>query len=106
MMVLNIASQFSQVLGPRFREEGDFSGQQFREEWLTPKFLEDCRSEDRFFIDLDGGRGYATAFLEQAVGGFARKFGSKVVLDVLICKTDEEPYLESDTKRYIDEANG
>lgn len=37
MIQLSIANDFSKTPGVRYPEEGEFSGQQFREEILKPK---------------------------------------------------------------------
>ena len=55
-------------------------------------------------MNLDGGCGYATSFLEEAFGGLARLYTPEKVLKVLEFKSNEEPYLISDVTRYIKEA--
>ncbi len=103
-MTLNIAREFSEFPGPRFRKEGDHSAEQFREEMLSPKFKEAQATGDTLFVDLDDGFGYATSFLEEAFGGLAREYGPEIVLQGLIFKSNDEPYLEDDIRRYIREA--
>jgi hypothetical protein len=98
---INVAQEFSKTPGPRFRSEGNFSGEQFREEILEPKFLSATAENARMFVDLDGGYGYATSFLEEAFGGLARIHGEDRLLRILDLKSDEEPYLIDDIKRYI-----
>ena len=103
-MKLHIATEFSDVPGPRFRQEGDWSGEEFRDELLNPKFQEAEKTGDRLIIDLDGGCGYATSFLEEAFGGLARIYSPERVLKVLEFKSTEEPYLIEDVRDYIQEA--
>ena len=103
-MTLNIAKEFSEVPGPRFRGEGSFSGEEFRDELLEPKLDEAERDNKKLLVDLDGGCGYATSFLEEAFGGLARKCSPERVLNVLEFKSEDEPYLISDIKKYIREA--
>lgn len=103
-MTLKIAEEFSKMPGPRFRKEGSFSAEQFREELLQPKFDQAEQAGQRLLVDLDGGFGYATSFLEEAFGGLARTYSPEKVLKVLDFKSDEEPYLCSDIVRYIREA--
>ena len=103
-MTLNIAREFSDVPGPRFRNEGDNSGQEFLEILLRPKFDEAEKAKKKILVDLDGGCGYPTSFLEEAFGGLARRYSHERVLKVLEFKSDEEPYLISDIRRYIQEA--
>lgn len=103
-MRLKIAEEFSHVPGPRSRHEGDFSAEEFREELLLPRFLAAEKAEEKLFVDLDGGAGYATSFLEEAFGGLAREYTPERVLNVLTIVSSEEPYLMDDIVRYIKEA--
>ena len=101
-----IKDDYTNLPGPRFRHQGPHSGEDFREAILEPKFTEAERNGDTLFIDLDGGYGYGTSFLEEAFGGLARNHGIRRVLDILELKSDEEPYLIDDIKRYIRDCNG
>ena len=103
-MELNLATEFSDVPGPRSRQEGEWSGEEFRERLLIPKFCEAEQAGEKLIVDLDGGCGYATSFLEEAFGGLARVYSPKRVLEVLEFKSTEEPYLVSDVREYIREA--
>ena len=47
MIQLSIANDFSKTPGVRFPEEGEFSGQQFREEFLKPKVDEAISNNDK-----------------------------------------------------------
>ena len=99
-------AEFSKLPGPRYRNEGDFSAEDFREHWLLPAFQKAVTSKRRLRVDLDGGYGYATSFLEEAFGGLARRqeYSPEIVLDILEFKSDEEPYLIGDIQRYIRES--
>ena len=103
-MILKIADEFSDVPGPRFKNEGDYSGEEFRERLLKPRFDQAEASGEKLLVDLDGGFGYATSFLEEAFGGLARQYSPETVLEVLEFKSEDEPYLSSDIVRYIREA--
>ncbi|MDE0626861.1 MAG: STAS-like domain-containing protein [Bryobacterales bacterium] len=104
-MTLSVAREFSKVPGPRSREEGPFSAEQFLDELLQPRFNEAEQAGQSLLVDLDGGCGYATAFLEESFGGLARRLSSpERVLRVLKFKSDEEPYLCDDVRRYVVEA--
>ena len=50
---LIIARDFSKSPGPRDKEEGDFSGEQFREEVLLPKLHEAQSKGCVLLVDLD-----------------------------------------------------
>jgi hypothetical protein len=104
MLTLPVA-KFSDTPGPRSREEGDFSGEQFLEEVLLPQFEEAVRTNQKLVVDLDGAEGYATSFLEAAFGGLARKFNSDQVMRIIEFKSEDEPHLIEEVKKYIREAN-
>lgn len=103
-MTLKIAEEFTETPGPRFKSEGAYSGQEFREGWLKPRFDQAEASGQKLLVDLDGGFGYATSFLEEAFGGLARECSPDRVLNVLEFKSNDEPYLSSDIERYIRES--
>jgi len=101
---LNIAEEFSKTPGPRTRAEGEYSAEQFLKNVLVPRFDAAIAHGEVLLIDLDGGYGYATSFLEEAFGGLARLRGVKEVLGHIDFKSEDEPYLKSDTLKYIREA--
>ena len=103
-MTLKIAEEFSDMPGPRRKEEGANSAKEFLEKLLRPKFGEAVATGELLLVDLDGSFGYATSFLEEAFGGLAREYPPEKVLRSLEFKSEEEPYLISDVKRYIRES--
>ena len=103
-MNLIVATEFSDTPGPRTREEGDFSGELFLDEFLRPRYQEAVKTGDTLLVDLDGTEGYATSFLESAFGGLSREFGADKVLKVIRLKSDDEPYLVEEITNYIKEA--
>src|SRR5438105_5029909 len=98
---LNIAKDFTPTPGPRFIKEGKFSGEQFRETILKPRFQQARQERAVLHVSLDGGYGYAPSFLEEAFGGLAREFGASAVLDSITFTSDEEPLLILDIAGYI-----
>lgn len=102
-LIIKIASEFTKTPGPRNRTEGEFSGEQFREEILCTK-LEKAFNEDlKLIVDLDGTYGYGTSFLEEAFGGVARIYGADKVLKHIKFISNEEPYLINDITGYIND---
>ena len=73
MICVNIAEDYSKVPGGRYIEDGPFSGQDFRENILLPKFQEAKRQNVILQVNLDGGYGYGSSFLDEAFGGLARE---------------------------------
>lgn len=72
-MKLSIADKFSRYPGPRYRKDGPFSGEQFRQEQLIPAIREAIQSNERLVVVLDGVAGYGSSFLEEAFGGLVRE---------------------------------
>jgi hypothetical protein len=78
-----IAEDFSRFPGGRYRKDGDFSGEQFRDDFLIPAL----RRYPIVRVVLDGTAGYAASFLEEAFGGLIRsgelaksELGSRLVI--------------------------
>src|SRR5437016_11906193 len=90
---LNIAAEFTAFPGPRKKTEREFSGEQFLDELLRPRFLAAREARNTLHVNLDGDAGYPTSFLEEAFGGLAREFGSEEVKRVLEIACTDEPYL-------------
>jgi len=65
---INIAEDFTRFPAGRFRSDGPFSGQRFREECLQPA-LEDSEVIE---VELDGAAGFGSSFLDEAFGGLVR----------------------------------
>jgi hypothetical protein len=101
---LNITKEFTATPGPRKRSEGEFSGEQFLEELLKPRFVQASKSGAVLHVVLDGAAGYPTSFLEEAFGGLAREFGSDKVDKNIELECRDEPYQEDEIRRYIREA--
>jgi STAS-like domain of unknown function (DUF4325) len=101
MLPISISRDYTDTPGPRFRNEGGFSGEQFLEEILEPKYLQAVAAHDKLIIDLDGTEGYATSFLEAAFGGLGRKYDPSQILDTIRFKCDDEPMLEQEIITYI-----
>ena len=106
-MEIIISEVFTKTPGARFKDDGDFSGEEFRDNILLPHFQKAVEMNGKLTIDLDGGYGYATSFLEESFGGLARlrKYSPKQVLDTLLFKSEDEPSLVNEIKRYIQNAN-
>lgn len=80
---------FSEKLGSRYRIDGDFSGQQFLEDLLLPKFEKAVTENYLLFIDLDGVWGYPSSFTSGSFGKLSLEKGANLVLKHLTFKSDE-----------------
>lgn len=68
MKTISLARDFTKFPAGRFKDDGPFSGELFRETYLAPAL----ESDEQILIDLDGARGYGSSFLEEAFGGLVR----------------------------------
>ena len=73
-MKILIARDFSDVPIGRHRQDGEFTGEAFREDWLVPK-LKNASENDPLVVNLNGAEGYPSSFLEEAFGGLVREHG-------------------------------
>jgi hypothetical protein len=104
MSRIKIAEEFTDSPGARYKADGGFSGQEFREKLLKPRF-DALKPKEFLEIDFDGCYGYPPSFLEEAFGGLVREIGdSKVVENKLKFKADEEPAVITKVKKYIQDA--
>jgi hypothetical protein len=100
-MKLSIKDDYTPLPGPRFIPQGPFSGEDFRTRILEPKFLEAVRNNESLLVDLDGGYGYGSSFLEEAFGGLAEEYDPELILSTLEFKSDEESFWLDAIKGYI-----
>ena len=105
-IIINVAKDYTKTPGGRHILEGKFSGEDFRINYLQPKYLEAISSNCRLIVNLDGGYGYAPSFLEEAFGGLVRELKLKddLILSIIQIISEEEPKLIDDVKRYIVDA--
>lgn len=103
MIIINIAQDYTKTPGGRFIKDGPYSGEDFREKQLKPKFLESLEKKEKMKVILDGGYGYGSSFLEESFGGLARELKAQELREIEIV-SEEEPQLTEDIQSYIDDA--
>ncbi|MEQ1591868.1 MAG: STAS-like domain-containing protein [Thiobacillaceae bacterium] len=97
-IVISIAKDFGRYPAGRYLADGPYSGQAFREKLLVPALN---RSNGAVCIELDGARGLASSFLEEAFGGLVREgFDPQTLLERLQLQSDD-PTLVQEIKEYI-----
>lgn len=69
LKIINVAKDFTRFPAGRYKSDGPFSGERFREEILAPALKEN----DVLEVNLDGVAGYGSSFLDEAFGGLVRK---------------------------------
>ena len=102
MITINIAKDYTKTPGGRLRIDGPFSGEDFRETVLKPKYEMAKKTGESLEVILDGGYGYGPSFLDEAFGGLARITKDQDLLSIII-KSDEEPSQIGNIIRYIRE---
>lgn len=104
MLEINVAKDFTENPGGRYRDEGPFSGEEFRDRFLEIMVPEAVAMEQKIFIDFDGTYGCTNGFLEEAFGGFIRKHPEFCGLrDLLVIKSDDDENLEANVTVFINE---
>jgi hypothetical protein len=102
-VVIRIARDFTRFPGGRYREDGEYSGEQFREDVLIPAL----RGQDRVTVVLDEADGYPSSFLEEAFGGLVRSGFSRADLERRLSIANADPHYDTYrmlAEQYIREA--
>lgn len=99
-----ICKDFSDAPGGRYIQEGEHSGEEFREKILLPKYEEAEKNNEILEINFDGCFGFGTSFLEEAFGGLVRNHKKKNVLHVIKVVSVEDETIPDLVKKYVKEA--
>ena len=108
-MRIDIVKEFTDKPGARYESQGSNSGEKFRDTILYPKFLESLNKNEELVVDLDGGYGYGSSFLEESFGGLVRRLKKennenyKKVANIKIISNDNKLWIEK-INTYIQEA--
>lgn len=84
---INIADDFSPVLGGRWIALGQFSGELFYDKILEPLFKQVIPTEEKLHVYLDGTKGYGSSFLDQSFGELGRKYSIEKVSSKIVFHT-------------------
>lgn len=79
MATINLAQDFTKHPAGRYKVDGPYSGELFRELFLDPVISK----REKTVIGLDGTRGYSSAFLDEAFGGIVKRYSEKVINDLI-----------------------
>ena len=107
MIIVSVAKDFTLTPGPRYRDEGSYSGEQFRETVLAGKIRDAIARNEKICIDLDGTAGYGTSFLEESFGGLIREehIPYAQIHSILKIKSDEKPKYIREVETYLKRAH-
>lgn len=103
-MIIKIAEVYTDTPGARYESQGPFSGERFRDEILYPKFIDWLDSGDTLTVDLDGGYGYGSSFLEETFGGLVRKLRREQNGNYI--KVKDIKIISNDNRKWIDKIPG
>lgn len=104
MIEINIARDFTDTPGGRYKSQGQFSGEEFRDSILIPKYMEAIQKNDILCINLDGGYGFPLSFLDEVFGGLIIKEKDDKLSDILILICEDEPCLKEKIYHIINQA--
>lgn len=97
-MKINLGQQFGRYPAGRYLNDGPYSGEKFRQEFLIPALKSE---EAEIEIVLSDARGLKSSFLEEAFGGLVRAgFDPEEI--IRRCKfVSRDPSLEVEIHEYI-----
>ncbi|TXM65790.1 STAS-like domain-containing protein [Methylobacterium sp. WL120] len=104
---LSIEAEFTRYPGPRYRKDGPYSGEEFREVLLEPRLKQAIYSHEKLEVILDKVSGYGSSFLEEAFGGLVRcGFTKKQITENLEIVADTPRFTHHKLRAlsYIDDA--
>lgn len=107
-MNFNLAKEFSENPFGRYKSDGPYSGEEFRDDYLK-SLLDECKKNNEtlnIYID-DVPIGISSSFLSESFGGLVTKnyFSSDELLNsLLIIKSEDKSYI-TEIYTYIREAS-
>lgn len=98
---INVARDFSRFPAGRYRDDGPFSGEAFRDDHILPIL---SKSEP-LIIELNGVRGFGSSFLEEVFGGLVRIGYTPEQLNSLIELKSSDISIIEEIQEYINHGN-
>lgn len=97
---LRITEEFGDTIGARDYEDGDYSGKEFYDKFLLPRFEQAAKNSYVLLIDIDGVWGWPSSFVSGSFGLLSQEKGSQKVLAHLKFKCDSNP-MKIEKAKYI-----
>ncbi|MDD9869037.1 MAG: STAS-like domain-containing protein [Gammaproteobacteria bacterium] len=99
--IIDVARDFTDRPFGRYRDDGNRSGEVFREDILVPAL----RKYDHVTVNLGGTNFYGSSFLEEVFGGLVRRHFSRTELkQKLTVVHDKLPSVVKEAEKYIRKA--
>lgn len=89
-----IATEFGDTAGARDYEDGDFSGKEFYDKFLLPRFQKALKENYILQIDLEGFWGWPSSFVSGSFGILSKEYDPQTVLKHLKIKCTSNPMKE------------
>lgn len=80
-MKINVAKDFSETPGGRYRSEGNYSAEEFLDAVLAPAYEKVLKNNEKLVVDFDGCYGVPVCFLAEAFSGLVEMRKEKGVSD-------------------------
>jgi hypothetical protein len=84
---ISLVKDFTDCPGGRYRGNGDFSGEEFREDILRPSLAE-C---ERLQVDMNHAFTIPPSFLDEAFGPLVEELGEQAFRARIIVSLDDDP---------------
>jgi hypothetical protein len=100
---LSIASDFTKTPGGRYKKQGAYSGEEFRDKYLEPQFEKAKKEGKKLIIDMDGCMGYPSSFIDESFGELGRRLRKKNIdfMKYVEIISNDQPGLTNDIVKYI-----
>lgn len=92
MISISIAKDYTEYPGLRHCSISDFSGEDFYHKILNTAFKDALEKKEKISIILDGATGYASSFLDEALGNLVYDFTLENVKKYVEIISKEEPH--------------
>lgn len=100
--VIEVEKKFAKYPAGRYKKDGPYSGEEFRESFLLPAFKNE--ENTKVVVQFKNVRGLASSFLEESFGGLVREgLTSEEILSKLEILCHDETIIQEITQ-YINEA--
>ena len=99
---IDVGQDFARILTRRSRNDGEFSGEAFREDILEPALL----INDKVVLNIDAIEHYSMAWMDEAISGVSRKYGVDFARGKIFFSTSKKFYLLPVLEQLLQVAGG
>ena len=105
-MKISVSEDFYRRPAGRYRDQGTYTGEAFREDILIRK-IKKLKNNEKLEVDFTGVSMNGSSFLEEAFGGLVRNHNIDYLKlkDFLILSFPRRPSLEEKVWKYIEDAD-